>query len=184
MSRELDAPKEGAWIRRLPLVSLTSFAVLSLGLVWIYESSLAWYPACFTPGIGIVCVSVSPIWLPLAALWGSSAVAVAALMGAQKALARRGRTLGTPSGFLLAFGAIVSVLGLVWLSTAPWAGPIGSGGGAEFALHVGYVTAALFLFAVTFVDFDPDKLPSRNGLAILALVNVALALTTGLAWPL
>ncbi len=176
--------KPGPWIRRLPFLSLASFAALALILVEAYESTIASGQACLTPGLEVACRGVSPLWLPLAVLWAACAVAVAALLGIQRVLAGRGRTLGTPARFLDGCGVAVCVLGGLWLLTAPWAGSSASNAFPELALHVAYVTSALFVFAATFVDFDLDRWAERRWAATFAVANAGLALTAGLAWAL
>lgn len=178
----LQDPREGRWIRRVPIVSLVTFSALSLIFAGAYETTAASSQACFTPGIGLACREASPLWVLLAAVWGVSAIGVALLMGAQSALARKDRTLGTPSSVLLGLGAIVTVLGLLWLATSPWVGYGNPSGSSEVALDVAYITSALLLLAATFVDFDPDLLPGRSGPAGLAVGNAGLALTAGLMW--
>ncbi len=180
-SRDL---RGGRWIRRLPLVSVVAFASFSIAAVQTYESAVAWNQACFTPEFGIPCVVVSPLWLPLAALWAASAVATALLMAFEFRQERCGRTLRTPDSVLIVLGVCVSVLGVAWVASAPWAGYATASPAVELGLHVAYLTAALFLFAATFVDYDPNRLPGRGWPAALAVANAGLALSLGIAWRL
>ncbi len=176
-------PKPRTWPTRLPVVSVVAFASLALVVFRAYESAVALDQWCLRPGIEVPCIGVSPLWPILAGTWAISAVAVAVLVGVESHLARQGRTIGTPNAVLLAFGFLVSLLGVAWLSAAPWAGSGSMSVNPEFGLHIAYVTSALLFFAVTFVDFDDDRLPSRGRAAVLAVVNAGFALTAGVLWP-
>ena len=166
-------------LRAPPLLSILGYVGFALGMVRAYGEDAIFAPTCYYIPFGVECPPARTLWLFLAALWTTAAVVLAALMELGFMRSRDGRGTGIPGPALLAFGLVVTALGVFWAWSFNEGGYGRVSQGVESALFFTYVTCALFLFGIVFLNGTPRRRPGRGWTIGLAAANELVSLVLG-----
>lgn len=181
--------RPGGALRLLPMVSALAFVFLALAAGSAYEREARWLTYCDHLGIGAACLSRMVLLQTLVALWLTAAAAVCVLMAMETLLIRRSRGLEVPPMALLVYGIFLIAFGIAGFFAGQEAGYGRLPHATADAFLYAYLTGALFLFALAFLDYRPRGDAVSKSAVVVATAHgiigtiLAVAYASALLYP-
>ena len=142
-----------------------------------YEREMSLLPFCHDTALGANCLARTQLLASLAGLWALSAVGVLVLMAIEIAVSNWSRGLHVPPRALLAYALFLVGLGVAGLIATQPAGYGQIPRGIVDALVYTYLTGALFLFALTFLDYRPHADSLSRSVLVVGVIHGIIGMT-------